>query len=279
MKFQYISDIHLEIYNITKPYYINKNNFFENIIKKLDDCENICLLGDIGYPESQIYQDFLTYCSLNWKNVFLIMGNHEFYRYKYITTISEIERFVENNIPKNVYFLNNKCIYLNKSTQFVQYELPEISKENWIKIIGTILWSNISDKTALRLNDYKKIYITKHFSINKLTPNITRIMFYSNKKFILNELACNFNCLLLTHHGIHELCNGYYINSDIKDGYTSDIPEILESNNLIANLFGHVHSNINLEINGIKLLSNAYGYKGENKNIVKYDKYASLEIS
>lgn len=54
VKFQYMSDIHLEFYTNT--------NIFKKIIK-IDDCENICLLGDIGYPDTLIYKSFI---KLKW---------------------------------------------------------------------------------------------------------------------------------------------------------------------------------------------------------------------
>jgi predicted phosphodiesterase len=282
MKIQYISDLHLEHH---------KNNNVFSRIKKLPNCENICVLGDIGYPHSQIYQDFMTYCSNNWKNVFWLLGNHEFYHKPKtdIKTMSEIEEYVKQICPKNVYFMNNSVVYLNKETNEVGLSRTnDIGGRNpVIKIIGCTLWCNINDFTAQNLNDYYKIYahhVVNDFGVDmfrKLKPEMTRMLFDSSRKFILDEIKNendNVNCLIITHHGTHPLCQGHYLGSPLESGYATYIPEIYESKNVIASLFGHTHSNVTLEVNGVKLLSNCYGYKGERQDIVKFNPKAVLEI-
>lgn len=278
IKIQYVSDLHLEHH---------KNNKVFKKIEKLADCENICVLGDIGYPETNIYREFMTYCSDNWENVFWVLGNHCYYHKPKteIKTMSEIENYVKQILPKNVYFMNNDYIYLNKQTnQVSKYIDQEFNTDNYIKIIGSTLWSNIDNDTANYLNDYNEIYshkISNDFGFNifkLLKPEITKNMFQSSKKFILNEINDNVNSLIITHHGIHPLCQGYYLGSPLESGYVTEIPEIFQSKNVIAAICGHTHSSINLEVNGIKLLSNCYGYKGEKQDIVKFNPKAVLEI-
>jgi len=278
MKIQYISDLHLEHH---------KNNNVFSRIKKLPDCENICVLGDIGYPESQIYQDFMSYCSKNWKNVFWIMGNHCYYHKPKteIKTMSEIEEYIKQICPKNVYFMNNTVLYLNTLTNEVTNNDENKDVPNpLIKIIGSTLWSNINDFTASNLNDYNLIYAHRVFNdfgvdmYRKLKPQMTRTLFESSKKFILDEIKEPIKCLIITHHGTHPLCQGHYVGSPLESGYATYIPEIYTSHNVIASINGHTHSNINLEVNGVKLLSNCYGYKGEKQDIVKFNPKAVLEI-
>lgn len=67
MKFQFISDIHLESRKKIP------------IIEKIKDIDNLFLLGDIGIPGTDIYVKFMDWCSKNYKNVFIIYGNHEYY--------------------------------------------------------------------------------------------------------------------------------------------------------------------------------------------------------
>ena len=286
VKFQYISDIHLE-------HHKNNNVFFK--IKKIPGCENICILGDIGYPESQIYKDFMTYCSNTWKNVFWIMGNHEFYNKPKteIMVMAEIEEYVKQICPKNVYYMNNTVLYLDKITNEISSSIK--NNEKTLKIIGSTLWTNINDSTAEHLNDYKKIYsenVENNFGINmyrKLKPQITRKIFQTAKLFILENINNTINpitgisienieCLILTHHGIHPLCQGNYIDNPLESGYATEIVEIFESKNVVAAICGHIHSNINIKVADVKLLSNCYGYIGENQNIVKFNPKAVLEI-
>ena len=266
VKFQYISDFHLEHYS----------KYIE--IPKLDDCENLFLLGDIGYPDNPVYKDFIKYCSEKWENVFVLFGNHEYYSKIKIKTVDEI-----NNeallFPKNVYFLNNCYYFVNKLTNEVtKYMDSEYHSNDYIKIIGSILWSDIKDIISYRINDYKYIYITQNV---RLTPDVTRSMFKKNKEYILQELSSDIiDTILLTHHGVHELCNGDYIGNFMESGYTTNIPELSQFNHLLACISGHTHSSVNTCIpnTNIRLLSNCYGYKGENQKIVKYNKDANIEI-
>ena len=65
--FQLFSDIHLELLKSSK---------FPKI-KPLTDY--LFLAGDIGKINTPNYEPFFDYCSENWKKVFYVLGNHEFY--------------------------------------------------------------------------------------------------------------------------------------------------------------------------------------------------------
>ncbi len=67
MRIQYISDIHLEFFKVLP----------KQIVRPVADI--LCLAGDIGYPFSSLYRDFLKQVSRDFKKVFLIAGNHEYY--------------------------------------------------------------------------------------------------------------------------------------------------------------------------------------------------------
>lgn len=271
IKFQYVSDLHLE-------HYTNLDNIN---FKKLNDCDNLFLLGDIGYAYTDIYHDFIKYCSETWKNVFVIYGNHEYQcRQNIIKTMTEINNETLK-FPKNVYFLNNESIFINKNDKTVK-KILDINDgiNDYIKIIGSILWSDISESIVDKINDYKYIYILKN-PYKHLTPDDVRNMFQENKTYIIKELeSSNIDTILLTHHGVNELCNGKYRGNFMQSGYTTNITELIQFKHLLVCINGHTHSSVNTFIpdTSIKLLSNCYGYKGENQYIVKYNPDAFIEI-
>lgn len=272
VKFQYVSDLHLE-------HYKNINTIINGKFKKLDDCDNLFLLGDIGYAYSDIYHKFLDYCSDNWTNVFVIFGNHEYYcMFKPIKTMTEIEN-EHKKFKKNVYFLNNDHVLLNKRDNTVKKLLDREDHINdYIKIIGSTLWSNISPFAASQMNDYNYIYTDKK---QRLLPDDTRSFFKINKEYILQELQIDlFDTILLTHHGVNSLCNGPYEGNYMSSGYVTDIYELSQFPHLLACINGHTHVSLNTVIpnSNIKLLANCYGYRGENHNVVKYNPDAILEI-
>jgi hypothetical protein len=262
VKFQYISDIHLE--------------FLKKIpnIKKL--ANNICLLGDIGYPNTTLYHRFIMQCSTNYKNVFLIYGNHENYTklvkkpiYKNCTTMNQLENLV---YPSNVYLLNNKTLFIDSEDNVYKDNV----KSDLIKIIGSTLWSDINLNVAHYLNDYNYIYTENGL----LTPNESIELFKKSKEYILDELnKDHIKTLLLTHHGTNNICNGTeYADSKIKSAFTTHITELLDFKHLHTCINGHIHVSINEKINHIQFLANCYGYPKENKTIVKYNENAVLEI-
>jgi hypothetical protein len=270
-KIQYISDIHLEHLKVL-PY-----------IKRV--ANNLCLLGDIGSPRTQLYKDFIKECSLKFKNVFIIYGNHEYHSVKtrlepkMIETMASIETHA-NDLPSNVYFLNNSCVYLDIHTDQVYTNRPnEVRTDNLVKIIGSTLWAATKD---YKLNDYKKIFVTE---TQKLTPEISVSLFEKSIDYIIREIKSELNirCVLMTHHGTNVICNG---NSKHKEfdhdtSYVTHIQELLTLKNLFACLNGHTHSSINEEVigehgNRIRFFANCYGYISEDQTVVKYNPYASF---
>lgn len=272
VKFQYVSDLHLEHYKS-----LNSINF-----EPITDCDNLFLLGDIGYAYTDIYHEFINYCSANWVNVFVIFGNHEYYcQPNNIKTMDDINKECLK-FQKNVYFLNNDYVLLNKCDNTVKKLLDrEDHVNNYIKIMGTTLWSNVSDIAAKRMNDYRFIY-TNTSPVCNLTSNETKVLFRLNKEYIIRELRNDsLETILLTHHGVNSICNGIYVGNPMETGYATDIHELTKFTNLSACINGHTHVHINTVIPGtnIKLLSNCYGYKNENHLIVNYNKDIILEIS
>lgn len=266
VKFQYVSDIHLE--------------FLKKIPKIKKVAENLCLIGDIGYANKKNYKQFINQCSNNYKNVFVVHGNHDYYSNKQnlaftnCNDIISINKIIPSKFPKNVYFLNNSCVFIDKTTEQISYK----NNGNSIKIIGSTLWSEIDFNIAYMLNDFKQINYSEDIKFN---PIIYKELFYFSKDYILNEINKDpeIQTLLLTHHGTNEVCNGYYKNSHLKSCFVTQIDELYSCKNLIAAINGHTHSNINEKINGILYLSNCYGYKNEDQSIVKYNENAVLEIN
>jgi hypothetical protein len=267
-KIQYISDLHLEHLKVL-PY-----------IKRA--ANNLCLLGDIGSPRTQIYKDFIRECSIKFKNVFVIYGNHEYHSVKtrlepkVIETMEEIEQHAKS-FPDNVYFLNNSCVYFDIVNETVT-KAPCDYNLNLVKIIGSTLWAATKD---YKLNDYKKIFVSDS---QKLTPEISTEMFRQNINYILREIKKepHMRCILMTHHGTNIVCNRDKM-SDQDTSYVTHIQELLGCSNLFACLNGHTHTSINEEVigengNRIKFLANCYGYISEDQTIVKYNPYATFNL-
>lgn len=269
VSFQYISDTHIE--------------YRKNVPKIQITAPNIILLGDIGHPETELYVKFIEFCSQNFINTFVLFGNHEYYS-KTRKTMDEIEMLTES-FPKNVYFLQNKSVYISIVNDIVYTEITEdilLFPENYLKLIGTTLWANLDRAVENKVNDLKKIYISPNCL---LTGNNIRSFFYKAKKFILNEIASTkCRCIILTHHATNNICKSDIILPDDKSSsaFFTQINEFFSFKNIIACINGHTHFSIDTFMcrNGarIKFLANCYGAPSDRKSIVGYNPFAVLTI-
>lgn len=253
-KLYYISDLHLEF----------NRNFYFNFEEYKED-STLCLLGDIAPLTDSRLLPFIIHCCSRFKNVIYVYGNHEFYNNKKKCIGELMVTFETSNLPSNLYILNNKSVYLNTVENTISYEKPTENFYNYVKLIGTTLWSDITKTAFKQMNDSNLIY---EYTGQKLTYKTVKYLFNYNKNYILGELVdTNCKCIILTHHGLNELCEQKeYKNGPMTSAFVTDIKEIkYYTHNIIACINGHTHYNINTKIEGTEtlLLSNCYGYPRE----------------
>ena len=153
-----------------------KRRYAYKLIRKEN---NIALLGDIGNPFHQNYRDFLSYTSDRWENVFLLAGNHEYWKekYNYYDVNDKIEEVC--SLFDNVTFLNNKRAsfsfgssleYLILGTTLWSHILP--NKSSW-NVMGDDLRINLVDKSFNALHEESKNWLIHELSI--LSVSLTRV--------------------------------------------------------------------------------------------------------
>lgn len=272
---QFVSDIHLEFYEpeelpnilpkIIKP---NKNN-------------NVALLGDIGYPHTKIYEDFISWCSKNFKRVFIIAGNHEYYNIadnklskkslEVMKTIQEINEKIEDIEANynNVHFLNRKkyIIHSNCSSEAKDFT-------SGVVILGATLWANIPPKYQEQLpnmmNDYKCIYyMNENNKIEKLTTAYVNKMHKKDLNWIKKQVEqANKNgqdVIILTHHApSQKMEHDNPKKRRLPCGYSTNLDDFITQNpNIKYWLSGHTHLSKMTKIGNTDLISNCMGYKGQ----------------
>ncbi len=266
-KIQYISDIHLEFY------------------KKLSSLPQISvtsdilvLAGDIGYPTTTLYWEFLEQQSLRFKNIILITGNHEYYHTQNaikqgkILDIHTMDELIASELNrrelKNIHFLNSK----NNS----------IVIDN-ICFIGNTLWSHIPDgaiyEVSQRMNDYKNIFINNdEYGLETISTDDINKLHLEQKDDLVNTLlnitkSDSINkVVIITHHlPSFQLINPKYQTSELKElnyAFASDILDTLDDDvksKIDLWICGHTHSPESKVVNGVQCVINPIGYPGENK--------------
>jgi predicted phosphodiesterase len=246
MKIQYISDIHLELL------FKNQIKTFDYLFKPIAD---ICILaGDIGNPYDKSYKEFLKKINTQFKKIFIIAGNHEYYNNDVSNTKQEISLICSQF--ENISFLDNS---------FEDY--------NGYRFIGSTLWSEIKQK-QFTINDTK---IIKNFNVDayiSLHDQCTTFL----KKTLEECTSNNIKSILITHHlPIYELTHSKYRSSfysNYQQWFHANIDEILKKNNsnICCCVYGHTHSTSIQNHYNINFYCNPLGYDGENdwSNLNKY---------
>lgn len=251
MKFQYISDIHLEFYDTNNTGSFFPNSYLHPIAPYL------VLAGDIGIPELKSYRIFLEWCSSRWKHIFLVAGNHEYYTYR-CSTKSDMktkQALIQEICSEfsNIHFLNCDSFYL---------------QEEGIRILGCTLWSDIPEaklgKAIAYMNDTRFIVEKDNIFI---TPQRVSELHKEEKTWLENQiLQCQQNkeeCLVITHHLpsfslIHEKYKAHPLNVC----FASECESLIHSP-VKGWICGHSHTAMEITIHDVPCRLNPYGYPGE----------------
>lgn len=241
MYFHIISDIHLEFSPKTLKKHPNKYNKKQFNIDEKEEI-NVILAGDIGYPGTRQYSEFITHTSKLYDNVFLICGNHEYYK----KTLEEVPEIIKNTIKnlKNIYFLDN---------EFILYKD--------IYIIGTTLWSHIQDHTLSKyISDFTHI---QNFSVDKYNE-----LYQNNINFLENTLNIvknhNKKCIIITHHlpSFQMIHKKYEKYGNMNQLFANNCEKFIDDSVLFW-ACGHSHTYVRKFINGVDIICNPKGYPSE----------------
>lgn len=253
MKIQYASDLHLE-------FDTNERFVLDNPLTPIGDI--LVLAGDIGYLNHYSYtaHPFWDWVSENYKEVIVVVGNHELYQYYDLSSLPSGEVC---QIRENV-----RCYY----NTVVNYENTDI-------IIST-LWATILPHNGIiterSVADFRRIKYGKH--------RLTWERFNQEHKQCVNfikksvaESAAE-NIVVATHHVPSFLVESPdFKGSHINGAFTTELSEYIESSRIDYWIYGHSHRNIDTIIGNTKCISNQLGYvhMGEHKTFKK-DAYFTL---
>jgi hypothetical protein len=263
---QYVSDIHLEFHDKH-----NAGRLQPDIFVKPGGSEYLALIGDIGYPEKAALPVFLEWCSKNWKEVFWIPGNHEYYTHglKEILTYTQKNELMEQIGGRwpNVHFLNRKTFDIGT-----------------VRLAGCCLWSNIPEEKdheiLSQMNDSRNIYAE---SGRNAVPRDIRGWFQRDCTWISEQIQLakeeQKELIILTHYlpsfrMIHPKYEGHPLNY----GFASNLEHMIQSP-VRAWLCGHSHSSVDCIINGAFCSLNPHGYPNENQGQINRCKVFKLKLN
>ena len=257
MVIQYCSDLHLEM---------NHNAAFLEDYPLEVAGDVLILAGDITnltyYNSRKLEKDFLRKLSKQFKRVFWICGNHEFYR---SWDASQLDKPLTINVYKNVQLLNNVSIVCGG-----------------VRFVFSTLWSYIGEIEGLYIQQNMSDFDLIRYHGRTLTTGI-----YTNKlhrpclDFLMTELQkpTDLPTVVVTHHlpslqCVHPKHQGSLLNQ----GFATNLDALILETQPNYWVYGHSHANMpTIEIEKTTLITNQLGYcaYGENKGF-KWDKYIEI---
>jgi predicted phosphodiesterase len=228
MKVQIISDIHLEHYD--KGF---RN--FKSIVKPEEGCDILFLAGDIGNINHDTYKPFLSYVSNNWKEIYYVLGNHEFYNYKNLHNKYDYNKTPYNETDNDTYedllqeyrflMLEYWNIYLLTEIDDTIYHIWDDKTNTLYYILGNIGWSYIkTDDTLSITNDVKYVY-TKYDNEQDTHDNSTVPSTYVSNINSMWTLEKHIECLknIKFNYNSESKFNAMH---EIEDKYADKISDI-----------------------------------------------------
>lgn len=248
MTVQYISDLHLEFPE-------NKAFLNKNPIHAYGDI--LILAGDVvPFIVMEEHNDFWDYISNNFKHIYWVPGNHEYY----YSDISKHSGSIYKKLRDNLFLVNNVAVMHND-----------------IKFIFSTLWTDISDNNQFiiqyRMSDFKVI---RNGDII-FTPENYNHLHQECLKFLTDELAKQDakKTVVVTHHVPTYLNYPEKYKGDIlNEAFAVELNNLIRESNIDYWIFGHHHkNNCDFKIGKTRLLSSQLGYVSHNEHLEFCDNY------
>jgi len=251
MRIQYCSDLHLEF---------EQNRRYLEMFPLALSGDILILAGDIvPLHDEYLNNSFFNFISKNYKQIFWVPGNHEFY-YKNISDYSSsfnLQVFANINIVNNI---------------DLQYE--------GIQFIFSTLWSKINKENEKYIERGVSDFECITHNNKKITASIYNKLHGESLDFIKQSLTGKKSkTVVVTHHVPSVLCNSDVHNaSPINEAFCVDLTDFIEGSNANFWIHGHNHHNYNPKIIGNTiLLTNQLGYVHLNESAgFKRDAYFSI---
>lgn len=243
MRIQYASDLHLEFGENSK--WLKDNPL-------VPSADILVLAGDIGYLGDANYatHPFWDRVSADFKQVIIIPGNHELYKFY---DINELHKDWKMEIRPNVRVFYNSVIALDGATD----------------LIGSTLWAKIPSGeeylTEHCVSDFKRIYNGKfRLSSQRFNEEHERCLSFIKKA--VNESKAH-NIIVVTHHvPSFALMSEEFRGSSINGAFTTELGGYIADSRINFWIYGHSHRNIEATIGKTQCVSNQLGYVFQNEH-------------
>ena len=255
MKVQYASDLHLEFYD-------NSVFMARGPLRVAGDV--LVLAGDtLPLREFDTYKQhrFFDWCSKNFKETFLVPGNHEYYR----DDVALYPDSWERELRENVRMCENRSVVVD-GTEFILSTLwSHIPMSDWLK-----LKKGMSDFTLIRASDGP-------FTASTYNALHERDLGFIKKA--VSESKAERKVVVTHHVPSRLLVSPEFRGSSLESGFTVDLTDYIESSGVDLWVYWHSHRSIDKLIGRTRVVSNQIGYVayGEYGKNFSGDRFVDLD--
>lgn len=242
MKIQYASDLHLEFQE-------NAEYLKANPLEAAGDI--LVLAGDTIYlGENMCDADwFFDWCSANYKQTYLIPGNHEYYGgFPMDKTMEDYELKVRDNVS----YLNNKSVVIDDTELFF-----------------TTLWTNIP---AVESNTIEKIMTDcrrNRYNGNRFNSHCWNGIHKACTEWLVNALSkstANSKVVVSHHCPYRNEAGARYVGTRAASAYMADMWPLISCYGINYWIHGHIHLMLGSSRDSTVIMSNPLGYVDDEEN-------------
>ncbi|KAJ3551208.1 hypothetical protein NM688_g4841 [Phlebia brevispora] len=255
MQIQILSDLHLEVERANAP--AGKEFYHYDIPVH---CDNLALLGDIGWTMQDELFGWLKIQLQRFKTVFFVGGNHEPYRSTISESQARLEAFAKEMDGDHT--VPGKFIYLNRTRHDVSPTLT---------VLGCTLWSALNpadlDILSWCLTDFRRI---DGFDPVAFTALHQRDVVWLNNT--VQEVARdepNRQIVIFTHHAptVEGTSDPKHDDQPTNSAFATELSgePCWKSGTVKMWAFGHTHWCCDFEKDGVRVYSNQRGYGEGNR--------------
>jgi len=239
MNIQICSDLHLE-------FSANRKWLKEHPLQP--KAEILIIAGDTYYLNRSFHKlDFIKKVSDEFKEVYLIPGNHEYYEgYDASTGLSPFEMEIKDNVT----LLNNKSMDIEG-----------------IKFIFSTFWSLIQERKEAVFQgmvDFRRIkWQEAPFTVDQFNQ-----LHQNALDFVSREVATDQRTIVISHHLPSMLCNSEeFKGSPLTEAFCVDKTDFILNSEIDCWIYGHSHRNLaDFKIGKTQMVTNQFGYVGWNEH-------------
>ena len=282
MRVNVISDLHIDFADLTLPggdVLILSGDIFEaKSFKKENYNPEMVLLEHEREDQrpDRFYRFILEECSRKYREVIMVMGNHEHYRFQFHKTYDH----TKSQLPDNVHLLEKESIVLDG-----------------VLFLGATLWTDMNKQDALTIyhmqgamNDYRQITMLNESTgdYHRLQPERTVKEHLRTLEYFTTALAENrareggaLPVVVVTHHSPSKLSIKPRYQKDVlmNGAYSSDLSEfILDHPEIRVWTHGHTHDTFDYQVGETRVICNPRGYKYYEQRADEFDPTIGFDI-